>query len=971
MLKPFTLTFASMAMAASMYAAEPFTLSYDFDSETDFASGWNYESSGMVHNTAEHFNAPATDNPDNMVLGKQSANMQETVYTPVMMLAGGEPCTIEFDYWAPGGSPELLYHVGLNITATKEQSASGNSVSIGSVPTMKAYSEWTHFTFTFTPETDGEYCFGLKTANQYNMTSGCGSFCIDNVTISGTGEDISGGGSETPGPEPGPEPSEPTGKEAFELEFNFDNDTDYTDGTMMAPGWSFSGGIFQRAKGTDFGVAAHSGDYVLGKATVSFNETLFTPMVELVAGQPCTLEFYYMAPGGTPPTVRNVGLEIKAGTAQDASQHTVAAGTVTGAQYSEWTRQTFTFTPDVTGEYCFSIKPCNEYGFTGSCGGAYIDDVIISGYRPVYGGEQPVGPTVDDLEPNDDNIADCLELPYLENFSDAEHYDGQTYLPIGWHSTGTTVWVTANVDALPAADGQYYMIAYHSDYERDENAYTPFFNLEEGRTYTATFQTYIQGNDYNEDETLTTPKLRFTVGTEQDSEFHATLLTIDKRSSGWVEQKVSFTPRKSGAYSFAFMLSGPANSGIVAVDNLVITSEGLVARVEPAFSVVGVFDIFDSLFTVDDATPVRFINRSRYADSYEWHVEGAVPETSTDEHPAFIFPASGQYNVELTATNAKGSRSTSHSYTVKVVETGGYYALTPYNESDDKYFDRGAVPSFTTDADDYVTSFNHYYYTMAQRYELPASKELMLSQITCWISDRRYANMPGSESSQSTKPFSIVVYGAHDDGSIDTENIIGRKATTVGEALGSTGLGGIAASPQDIVFDQPMTVKGTIYVSFEYSDELLVDPLDVNLGRSYLSTTAMRHGHGRTTLYAKPYNVPADCDAAVGQWCSIDKLDSSMAGIGADWTLWVATEGNDAVALTPDGKVTFAVTATPAGDILVSGTSAGSSVDVYDARGLRLLSVPACDGSTLVPAARLGKGLFIVSCPEGSAKILK
>ncbi|MDE6438506.1 MAG: hypothetical protein K2L62_02510, partial [Muribaculaceae bacterium] len=191
MLKPITITFASMALAASMNAAEPFTLSYDFDSEADFATGWNYESAGLKHETADYFGAPATDNPSNMVLGKASANMQEVIYTPLMKLAGGEPCTIEFDYWAPGGTPELVYHVGLDVTATTEQSASGNAVSVGTVPTMKAYPAWTHYSFSFTPEADGEYCFALKTLNQYNMSSSCGSFCIDNVTLSGSGEGIS------------------------------------------------------------------------------------------------------------------------------------------------------------------------------------------------------------------------------------------------------------------------------------------------------------------------------------------------------------------------------------------------------------------------------------------------------------------------------------------------------------------------------------------------------------------------------------------------------------------------------------------------------------------------------------------------------------------------------------------------------------------------------------------------------------
>lgn len=972
MLKPIAISFATMALAATLNAAEPFTLSYDFDSETGSATGWSYEEAGLIHETADYFGAPATDNPDNMVLGKVSARQADVFYTPMLHLTAGEPCTIDFDFYAPGGTPELLYHVGLEVSASTAQAASDASVTVGEVPTMKSYKSWTRYSFSFTPEADGEYCFEFKTVNQYNWMGNCGTYCLDNVVISGTGQGLVGGGEEPepePGPEPTPGPDYPTGKEAFELEFTFDNDADFPDGTIVAPGWGYEGSVFQRNKGEYFGVQAHSGDYLLGKSTVSSTVTLFTPMMTLVGGEPCTLEFYFLAPGGTPPVVRNLGLEIKAGTGQSTAEQTIAVGEVAKAQYADWTHFTFSFTPEETGEYCFSLT--TNAAFPTGCGGAFIDDVFISGYRPAEAVEQPEGPTVDDLEPNEDNLADCQELPYIENFSNEDHYDGQTYLPIGWHSTGTTVWLTANLAALPAADGEYYMIAYHSEYERDENAYTPFFNLEAGRTYTVSFQTYIQGNDYNEDGVLTVPTLRFTVGTEQDAEFHATLLTLDQRSSGWVNHTVSFTPRLSGPYTFAYMLSGPANSGIVAVDNLVITSEGFIARVEPAFSAVGLFDVMDSRFTVGEATPVQFVNRSRYADSYEWHVEGAVPETSDEEHPSFTFPATGDYTIELTATNAKGSRTTSKSYSIKVVEKGGSYLLSHYHEGEDKYYDRGAVPAYYTDVEDFVTGFNHYYYTLAQRFDLPVETELSLGQITCWISDRRYANSTGSAASQSTAPFSIVVYGADENGLIDTANELGRKDTTVGDALGSTGLGSISATPQDIVFDEPISVKGTVYVVFEFSDQLIIDAQDANLGRSYVSTTAIRHGHGLTTLYAKPYNVPADSEARVGEWCTVDKIDSSMAGIGADWNLWVSSKEEVAVALTPDGSIAFAVTTVAGGDIIVSGTHAGGMVNVCDAQGRQLISVPSSDESTRVAASQLGNGIFIVSCPEGSAKIVK
>lgn len=959
----------SLAMAAQLHGAEPFTLSFDFDAASDFATGWNYEDAGMIHETADYFGAPDATGT-NMVLGKASANMSEVIYTPMMNLAAGEPCTIDFDYWAPGGSAAIVYHVGLDITAGTAQEASAQTIATGTVPTGAAYSDWTHFSFSFTPENAGQYCFALKTRNYYNMTSNCGSFCIDNVVISGSAGEGGGdeGGGDQGGGDEGGGDTPSTGKEAFELEFNFDNNADYADGTIIAPGWGFEGGVLQRAKASDFGITSHSGDYVLGKATATFREMLFTPMMELVAGQPCTIEFHYLAPGGTPPMVRNIGLHIKAGSAQTSEAQTIEVGTVANQEYSSWTRQEFTFTPTVTGEYCFSIATFNP-SFSSMCGGAYIDDVIISGYKPAETPENP-GLTVDDLVPDEEHLTECQELPYIENFSDESHYDGVSYLPVGWYATGSVVWVTANMTALPAADGKYYMIADHSEYERDENAYTPFFNLEADKAYTISFKTFIQGNDYNEDEELTVPTLSITAGTEQDADFHATLLKLNERTADWTMHTVTFTPKVAGPYCFAFMLSGPANSGIVAVDQLTITAEGLVPRTEPAFSLIGVYDLMDSQLVTDQATPVQFVNRSRYAESYVWHAEGAVPETSTDENPQFTFPAAGEYNVTLDATNAKGTRSTSHSYNVKLLEENTGYAFHNLREGDDMILDRGAVPAFSTAADDYVTGFNHYYRTVAQRFELPKDTELSLNQLSCFVSDRRYAAIVEQEfNSQNTTPFSIVIYGSKEDGSIDPDNELGRHTTTIGEALGSSGLGSIGADGRTIDFTAPVKAKGTIYVAFEYSAELLTDPLDANLGRSYISTTAIRHGHGRTTLYALPYNVPEESEATVGEWCTVDKLDIKMTGIGAAWYLW-ATTGQSAIALTPDGETAFCVTCT-GNDIIVSGTKAGSTVSISDIQGRLLVSAKATEGSTAIPASALGHGMFIVSCPEGTAKIVK
>ena len=106
----------------------------------------------------------------------------EVFYTPMMKLAGGKPCTIMFSVYAPGGTPAAVRNNGFTITAGTAQNAEAQTIEVGTV-TNASYTSWTDFAFSFTPDADGEYCFGMK-LNCSIASSGVVS--IDDVTIEGT-----------------------------------------------------------------------------------------------------------------------------------------------------------------------------------------------------------------------------------------------------------------------------------------------------------------------------------------------------------------------------------------------------------------------------------------------------------------------------------------------------------------------------------------------------------------------------------------------------------------------------------------------------------------------------------------------------------------------------------------------------------------------------------------------------------------
>lgn len=750
----------------------------------------------------------------------------------------------------------------------------------------------------------------------------------------------------------------------FQVVYNFDDDADFPGVNTIPAGWSSTGvRALRRYPAQLLGMEpAPSGKYVLGNIGGLMSEVLSTPLYPVKAGKEYTLQFSYFAPSQNP----DLGYGFKIWVADEQSvENAVLIDSIVAdpARQAEWIRsEVFSFVPKVDYDLCFVITPYNSENY--SPGGAIaFDDFVIAGTEgapdPSLRPEEPID-TVPDfptviLTPNPAHEADCMELPCEENFSDASHYNGG-YVPNGWFTTGACSFVTANVDAVKAHSGSWYLVADHnSTWDRDDIVYTPFFHLEAGREYTLNFHVFMQGNDWNEEGLLTLPVLHCTVGTEQSPEAHNRLGYFTRKTTGWVEQTFAFTPDVAGPYCFAFMLTGQPNTGYVFIDDVRIAAPGLQYKPEAGFMVRGVYSMFNQNSTVTfPGHQIEMVNTSRHAESYKWSAPGARPSESTAENPRFTFPRDGRYNIILTASNTFGSRTVQRAINIEVMDQTiqSDLPLTLFNAAQDETVGRGSVPAYASDPEgDFVTGFNHYYFKVAQRFDFSPDMTVRLKQLQFFVTDRRFAEI-SVFGAQNQQPFSLVVYGSDADGNLDESKVLGRIDTTVGEAVVGSGLGGYSPDPRDIAFPEPIEVRGTFYVAMEFDPAMEVVAQDTNIGRSYFSSAAIKHGHGRATLYGKLIDRPAGCDATIGDWVSVDRIDPEMAGLGAYWTLWCSTfeAENSIEAITTDGTPTFAATVI-GGQIHLSGLTPGLPLEVYDLNGHLLLRLTPSSSSLTLPAS--------------------
>lgn len=762
--------------------------------------------------------------------------------------------------------------------------------------------------------------------------------------------------------------------ETFEFFENFDDASHFTLSATVPDGWLSEGTLpFKRQKTRDYGVAGLSGDYAIvadNSTEYTRNDVLYSPLMQLTGGKPCTVSFFVWGKAANYSEVKNLGLNVRAGKGQNLEAQTIEVGVVPAAAYAEWTEFQFTFTPETDGEYSisFAIDATTNPQFNMK-GNFMIDDVSIKGWT----GESEPPVVDDDFEPNPDNAEYAEELPYSNTFDNLDNdYDGTSYLPRNWQSTGTMPFITGAIADLSAVTGDWYLVTEQTDMPRDERLYTPFFDLEAGREYHISYYIYMPGY-------MTYSNLRLTAGYEQDADFQPyTLQEITERSiTNWEKQEVTFVPKKSGLHCFALQLTSESGyAGRVAFEDFSITAPHIQPYPRPTFSIPGTFELEASSMLTYGTKTVQASNLSTNADLCHWTVErpdGTTVESEAYE-PYFDFDQWGTYNVTLKATNARGERSTTHTYNVLNID-GSYndFSVTTWNPNEDKLYDRlSGVPAFETagapnDTErDYATGFNRYYTVFAERYEMDDETKTTIKSLL--FTEAYYRLCPSQSNSDMYKPFSMVVYG-ETDGKLDETKVWGRYDSTVGEVFGNRTVSGSGGGDMlGIQLETPITATGTFYVAFEFPSDITVVIEDPQVGRSFLGLSASRHKTEVATLYCKPRMLPQGSTAKVGEWCRVDEVREDMKGVGFYLILWVDFNNAKEVAIRPIHTANNLSVSRNANELTVTGTTAGEALNIYTADGRLVRSLRALDAATNVRLEGLPHGIYLLKTGDATVK---
>lgn len=583
-------------------------------------------------------------------------------------------------------------------------------------------------------------------------------------------------------------------------------------------------------------------------------------------------------------------------------------------------------------------------------------------------------PGMEELEPDPENLELCQELPMFENFSDPTHYDGTGYLPVNWVTTGSTIWRTANTDDLRAANGEYYMISPDSEMLRDERAYTPFFYMEKGVVYTLAFSSY-QTSLFFEDASYMN-KIIVKVGTQQDSDFIPVTMGYvqDFNVDGvWSKNEFQFCPAESGAYCFCFELEGEVYSGYAAVDAVSVSSPLNPLPPDINFVPFGIFNARDLSIISLGNDPTYFVNYTPNGDPLRWSIDGEDMNMLSREYASTVFNASGQYDVELSVSNASGELSRARSFKVThYSEPASDLAFFSYDANTARIVDRKYIPYFPTDRYglDYVSGPNHYYNIIGELYQVPWNAELTIDAVSYVVGSIRYCPTPSTKDFQQAKPVRIKFIGTDGAGHPDDSKVYGNYSFQMVEMF-STGLHNQASGDAHTInLPRPVTITGPFFLVFEFSDDLIIDQADTNTGRTFVGFNVIEHAHQLTTLYCKPYKAPPFIDIELDEWCPVSDLNSKWKGLGLYTSLHASykpgTSGVNTVE--EDAKPSCRIAD---GSIVIDNAGAGCRVNVYAIDGSLMTSAVTAAGTTAIDASALSSGIYLVTVGNHTYRIAK
>lgn len=936
----FSMLFSSYATAAEPVTEFPYSENFDTTEEEYIPAGWAVEGSTpfAVYPAFDWYGVQAQSGANALVSGyPQTGNRTDVAFSPMFEMKAGVKYTMTV--WVMmKNTAQNGRNPGMKITVGTAQTSDAQTTELA---TDEGECDWKEVTVTFTPETDGQYCFGLWCNS---VLSSAGDVFFDTFSVS----------------------AEESTPEVTVAELPYSESFDTTAEMEMPSGWAVEGATpFAVYPTSDwYGVQAQSGANALVSGYPQGSnraDVAFSPMFEMKGGVEYTMSVWVMmknmAQNGRMPSMK-----ITAGLAQVADAQITELASEEGE--CDWKEVKVKYTPETDGQYCFGLW-CTSVLAT--AGDVYFDTFSVSESNS---GEEP---------------AWKAEIPYVETYDDASHYSGKEYLPIGWASTGETPWVTAAIKDKPALSGEYYMVAQSSVLpNRNDIAYSPMLDMKGGKTYTVSMYLYMPGTGSVD------PSFKLTAGNGQEVDAQTvTLKEITETAvKDWTKVEADFTPAEDGQYCFAmYACSASAGDGNIAVDNFSVREKDDVLPPTALFYVGNTLNsILYSGSIVFDGQKIKMINMSTDATSYKWTVDNdAVISDDEAAEPEITFPKAGTYTITLQATNEGGTTEYQQTFSADIysLDYDIEDALMTTSESIDRIFQQGDTPAYNEDGEvkdldtyelyyDFVVGVNPYYRSIAERFELPSDVSLEISSLSVmtnmyslFINDRGDGTPNDKE-----KTYRVVIY-PDNDGTPDTANVMATKADKLINTFGSAGY--YSPVRQSVTFDEPVKVKGSFYVAFEFDDLDLYDETDGRNYRSWIGFDTRCHANKQTTLYVKPEKALPGSDYKVdGKWCKADEFCPSLAGYSFCVMPWVKFYKKETTSIegVNSGDVKLEISA-DGNNYRVSGLSDGTDVRVYSVSGVQVFAGKAFGGEVVIPADSWNKGIYVINAGGNSVKVLK
>ena len=882
---------------------------------------------------------------DNLITAYSlEGNRSNVAFSPMMEMKAG----YEYTMTVMVQRQDVAYKVPVSkVTVGASQDKSSHVIYYHEGTT--ATSGWEQIEVKYAPSSDGQYCFGLWDAS---VLSNPGSVFYDSFSV--TEEKIE-------------EPVEPTVITEFPYEENFDDTAigELPEG-WIAEGTEGGGDMYKPFSvqvGTDYMKFPTTGDNVLVSGYPQLSnrvDVAFTPMMEMKAGVEYTVKVDVTMLSAGFPAPRIPSAKVTVGQSQSGDAHLTTLYS-SESDLTEWENLELKFTPSADGQYCFGLWCSSTLGNVG--------DVFYDSF------------SVTAAESEEPPVTWEATLPYEETFDDATHYSGEDYLPIGWLATGETPFVTANIDWKPAVSGEWYMVTSSSVYDtRRDIAYSPMFEMEAGKEYVASFYLFMPGGANN-------PSFKVTAGREQSSDMHtATLIEIKNETiSDWTRYEAKFTPETAGEYCFAFWAcSENVSDGYIAIDNVAIRAA---EDVLPPAIWIKPGNMLNSLFTGSlllKNQELKMVNRTEDADSYEWTVDGGAElSDATAAEPSIKFPASGTYDVTLEATNAGGTSSETVSVNINLNDgtEDTEDAIQTVSDITDYVFQQGDLPAYDENGAvvengtyevlyNYVVGVNPYYKAFAERFEIPADQEMTVNSLSAYIMmyyifAESVGEVPVNDADANIK---VVLY-PEKDGKPDMANAFGSQTYNIRELFGDYGY--YKPERRSIKFDEPIKVKGTFYVAFEF------DQIHLEAGsgwqRSYIGADTRRHANLQTTLYVLPENAIEGTNFTPdGTYCRADEFCPALEGYSFTVMPWVTIHklAEGSVEGIENDEVTISVSADGA-DYKVSGLADGARVQVWSVSGQLMFDGVSVDGEVVISASGWSKGVYVIAAGDNTVKVIK